>query len=137
MKKFLSIMATATLLTLATSFDQALTSPHVVETNRDFNWVVVPQALGNPEPGNPNAAPEPWYIDVNSLMLQGNAVVFEAVSPDARYTLFHGDCQCNYIKATHEGEFLDNTSISYYPLFDQWQPATDWRLALLTFACTQ
>ncbi len=106
-----------------------------IERDQTFTWQVVPDALGNPEPGNPNIPLEPWHITTYSIVRRGDLVTFEAVSPDAEYVQFLGNCETTHITPQLRGEFLGSTRIRYQVAQLDWQLATDWRLALLRFAC--
>ncbi|WP_416667360.1 hypothetical protein [Egbenema bharatensis] len=106
-----------------------------IETESFFTWETVPNALGNPEPGNPDVALEPWYINTRLVIRRGDFVTFEAASPDGQYVQFYGNCQTTQILPQFVGEFLSLTRVRYYPSAAEWQVATDWQAGLLQFAC--
>jgi hypothetical protein len=108
-----------------------------VENNRTFIWAEVPDALGNPEPGNSEVELEPWAVNLNSITRHGDVVVFEGVSPEAVYMRFQGNCGTQEMKTLHVGEFLSSTSITYRYAYDEWSLAEGWQLALLDFVCAE
>lgn len=87
------------------------------------------------ELGNPNSSLEPWYLNTDLIIRQGDMVTFETVSPNADYVQFLGNCQAWQVTSRAIGEFLDGNSLRYVPTQVNWQPATDWRSALLNTAC--
>jgi hypothetical protein len=106
-----------------------------IETESFFTWETVPDALGQPEPGNPAVALEPWYINTYLIIRRGDLVTFEAASPDGQYVQFFGNCQTTHIIPQFIGEFLSLTRVRYQPSAAEWQLANDWQLSLLQFAC--
>jgi hypothetical protein len=116
---------------------RTLAQESFVENNRSFVWAEVPDALSNPEPGNPNVELEPWFIDLNSIVRHGDVVIFEGVHPEGTYNRFQGNCGTNEMRTLYIGDFLSASSIVYYYASDELSLAEGWRLALLNFACSE
>ncbi len=116
-------------------FVTPITAEEIVEVDR-FVWVAVPETLSSSEIGNPDADLDLHYVNTNSIIRQGNLVIFEVVSPDASYSRLEGNCKNKNLHELSAGSFdaegkLVYVDVSYYP----WRKGNELEQKLLNFAC--
>lgn len=108
-----------------------------VEENRQFTWKEVPGTLNQSEMGNPQSEQIPWHVNTKSLVRRGSTIVFEAISPEAQYLKYEGNCKTNKLQVLYVGEFTSETKLTYEkaPKFWQSRNVTGIQSRVLNFAC--
>lgn len=127
------------LMFAALIFDASMVrSEAIVEDNREFIWKEVIGTEGYSEPGNPNSERLPWYVNIKNLSKEGNLIFFEAVSPEAEYVRYRGNCQSDRILIQFTGYFETKNKIVYFYTPKQantWFAADSTQQKMLDFVC--
>lgn len=78
---------------------------------------------------------DPAYIDINSIVRNGNLIRFDLVNSDASYGRVEGNCRTNQIRSLRFGYFQSVTHVIYTEQEETWADATLYQRKLLRFAC--